>query len=317
MKILSILIIFLIFVVFASADIQTSNSYYTEGATVSEDVFLRNVDYNNVIDINVARIALSGAGSNSTGSNSSEFRDAVSVSSAEDGLLGAELSISANELAFAKSLYTGIDMSTEDGNANDYIKFSYGFDSGVEHASFFNRYTTVDETLTSENAIYTANFMVDPNSVVLDGYGSRFSFEDEDSNFDYNIRLSQMGLWADTNAFLVATKINDNESTPVVYAWNVDVSSEGSEYAESLFNMSFVAGDRQVEAMITGSDSTGFLATVPIADSKGNPNPLGTPWTIAPMPDGSATPIETIEDLIKAVENGIAISGYMNFVIEP
>jgi hypothetical protein len=35
------------------------------------------------------------------------------------------------------------------------------------------------------------------------------------------------------------------------------------------------------------------------------------------MPDGSATPIETIEDLIKAVENGIAISGYMNFVIEP
>lgn len=306
MKKLSILIIFLIFVGAASADIRTSNTYYTDGATVTEDVFLRNIDYNNVVDINVARIASSATGSNSSGSMNSEFSDAVRVSSAEKGPLGAELGIAAKEVSYSKSLYAGVDLSSEESTTNNYIKFNYGLDSGVEHATFFNKYTAVDETLTSENNIYKASYTVDPNSVFLDGYGSRFSFEDEDSKFDYNIQLRHMGLWANTNAYLKATKINDNETTPVVYAWNVGVSSEESKYAESLFNMSFVAGDRQVEAMITGSDSSGFLATVPI-----------TPWIIAPMPDGSAAPIDTIEDLIRAVQDGIAVSGYMNFVIEP
>jgi hypothetical protein len=312
-------IIFLVFVVFASADIRTSNVYYTEGASVNEDVFLHNLEYNNVVDINAAMITSSSNGVNSTGSESNTFSDAVIVHSAKDGASGAALSIAAKQLSFARSFYTGIAVPNEDDSISDNnnIKFSYGLVSGVEHASFFNKYTTVDERLISENNAYTANFVVEPNKVALKGYGSRFSSKDEDSKFDYNLRLSQMGLWADTNAYLKATRINNNDSTPVVYAWKVDVSSDGSKYAESLFNMSFIAGDRQVEAMITGSNSAGFITTVPITDSNGNPNPLGTPWTIAPLPDGSATPVDTIEDLINAVENGIAISGYMNFAIDP
>jgi len=311
MKSLHVLVIFCLISVTALADIQTSNVYYTSGATVTNDVDLHNMDYTNCVDIYRNSISLSGAGENSSGSTDAKVSESASVTGSGVGPIGSNLDISAEKIQYAKGISAGLGLvedSSKIGNVNE-IKYSYLLSTGTEHANFFNKYASVDEKLISKENTYSAIFDATPTKLSLEGYGNRFSFEDKDSSLYYTLTVTQRDLWATTEAQLVATRINDVEVTPVIYAWNTSALSSGGDYATSHFDMAFIAGDRQVDAQITGRDSNGLVAYVPVD---------GTPWHVDPITDGSGSDdIQTIEDLITLIQQGVSNSGYMDWTLVP
>ncbi len=281
----------------AIADIQTSNTYYTEGATVREDVRLKNIEYANVVDISPSGILSSALGTPTT-ANDSQIYDSIAIIATRESL-GAMLAISGEHPAYAKSMSVG--------DINE-IKFNYGLDSGAEQAYFYNGMTSVNENLLSKNNAYRASFCVNGQSLKLNAGGSRFSFEDEDSFFYYGLLLNHGGSWAGIDAYLTANKIDKTDATPVIYKWNSNVESSGSDYAQSHFNMAFLAGDRKISAMIKGLSSNGLEPTVPTN---------GRPWEVDPIPNGKGkTGVQTIEDMIKLIQQGITNSGKMEWLIE-
>ncbi|OPX74652.1 MAG: hypothetical protein A4E44_01866 [Methanosaeta sp. PtaB.Bin018] len=304
MRNLPILVIFFALSILASADIRTYNEYYTSGAAVINDVFLHDIDYINCVDVYSDSISLSGLGENSSGSNDAELREFALVHG-KGGPLGSNLEMSAEKIQYAKGIAAGSGLKDD---INE-IKYSYLLSTGKEYAHFFNRYTTVDESLTSEQNTYSAIFDVTPMSVSLEGYGNRFSFDDKDSSFVYNLNVVQRNLWANTNAWLTAKRVNDVDVTPSIYAWNVSVGSAGAGYARSHFDMALVAGDRQLEGRIIGTNSNGLVAYVPYT---------GTPWHVDPIPDGSGSDdVKTIEDLINLIRQGVSNYGFMDSELTP
>jgi hypothetical protein len=290
-------VVILLLIMPAIADIQTSNTYYIEGATVREDVRLKNIEYANVVDISPREILSSAQGIPTT-AKYSQIYDSIAITAIHESL-GAMLAISGENPAYAKSMSAG-DMNE--------IKFNYGLDSGAEQAYFYNGMTSVNENLLSKNNPYRASFCVNSQSLKLDASGSRFSFEDEDSSFYYGLMLNHGGSWAGIDANLTANKIDKTDATPVIYMWNSSVESSGSDYAQSHFNMAFLAGDRKISAMIRGLSSNGLEPTVPMN---------GRPWEVDPIPNGKGkTGVETIEDMIKLIQQGITNSGKIGWLIE-
>jgi hypothetical protein len=310
MKSLQVLVVFSLISITALADVQTSNVYYTSGATVANDVQMHDMNYVNCVDIYRTSISLSGEGQNSSGSTDAKLSDSASVTGSV-GTVGSTLDISAKKIQYAKGISAGlgvVDDGSRVGNLNE-IKYSYLLSTGTEHANFFNNFASVDEHLISNENTYSALFDVKPTRLSLEGYGNRFSFDDKDSSLYYNLKVTQCNLWADTIGQLVATRVNDVETTPVIYAWNSSVHSSGGDYATSHFDMAFIAGDRQVDAQITGTDSNGLVAYIPVD---------GTPWHVDPIPDGSGSDdVKTVEDLITLIKQGVSNSGYMDWTLVP
>jgi hypothetical protein len=312
MKCLQVILIFSLISITALADIQTTNVYYSRGATVRNEVVLHDMDYRNCVDIKQGSITLTGSGENSSGSLDATVLDHTLLRG-NGGLIGSELEISAEEIQYAKGIAGGLGIIDKDGidtiSRLDEIKSSYLLSTGEERANFFNRYTSVNELLLSKENTYSAVSDVKPNSISLEGYGNRFSFDDKDSSLFYNLRVNHQNLWADTTGQLVATRINDVETTPVIYSWNVSVGSSGTEYAFSHFDMAFIAGDRQVDAQISGKDSNGLTVNVPVN---------GQPWHVDPIPDGSGSDdVKTMEDLIDLIRQGVSNSGYLEWRLVP
>jgi len=281
----------------ASADVHISNKYYSEGTTVNNNVFLHDVDYINSVRIMPGNIlTMAGEGSNSTGCNDGSFYDNSRTDSCFGNIL-SNLAISAQKLSYAKSI----------SGSPGYPEVSYGYalGTGIETAGFSNKVMMAQESLLSYHNNYSANYDVKPDSATLTGYGSRFSFEDKNSSFLYNINVAHGGKWADTQAYLIATKKKESNVTPVIYDWNVSVNGDES-HAKSHFDMAFIAGDRTVDAMIRGLDSNGLEPTVPVN---------GVPWHVDPIPDGSAPVGQTLHDLIILLHQGISNSGYIDWTL--
>lgn len=282
----------------ASADVQMSNTYYTEGAIVQNDVFLHNIDYTNHVEIFPGSLFVDGSGINSPGSSDGRFTDNTFVGS-HAGPISANLGISAESLSYAK----GLSANLGDGE----VGYSYTLNSGVEDAGFSNRVTEMREHLLSLHNSYSARFNVTQDDVSFEGHGNRFSFEDLDSIFRYNLYVSHNGRWVDTDAYLSAMKIKQADVTPVVYMWNTSIGNKESDSTNHHFDMAFVAGDRTIDAMIRGTNSNGLELTVPVS---------GIPWHVDPIPAVSGSNnAETLNDLIKLIRQGIVNSGHVDWTL--
>lgn len=281
----------------AIADIHTSNKYFVEGTTVDEEVILEGTEYINIVDIIPRSILISSQGAASGGDIGSIF-DSIAISSVQYHM-GASLDISSGNLQYGKAVSAG--------NENE-IKFSYGMDSGVERAYVYNGLTRVDEYLSTRNNGYQASFSATPESIMLDGSGSRYSFEDKDSYFYYGLSLNHAGSLAEIDAYLAANRIDNTKATPVIYKWESFAESSGRDYAKSGFDVAFIAGDRRIDAMISGLSSNGQEPTIPVN---------GLPWQVPPIPSGKGkSGAETIEDMIGLIQMGIANSGKIEWLIE-
>jgi len=294
---LKLFLIISLFMVPAIADIHTSNKYFIEGTTVDENVFLEGTEYINFVDIVPGSIQLSGQGA-ASGEEISSIFDSIAISS-KRYLMGASLDISSKNLKYSKAVSVG--------NENE-IKLDYGMDSGVQRAYAYNDLTRIDEYLSTKNNVYHASYSATPESIILKGSGSRYSFEDKDSYFYYNLFLSNAGSRAEIDAYLTASRIDDTKATPVIYKWESFAESSGMDYAKSGFDMAFIAGDRKIDAMISGLSSNGQEPKIPVN---------GLPWQVLPITIGNGkSGAETIEDMIRLIQMGIANSGKIEWLIE-
>jgi len=220
----------------------TNALYFTSGGSVSEDVFVKNVNY-----VNDARIyphALYGNADADLLEGTGLLSDNILVDS-RDGLFGTGIFTTAEkEIEVEKSFAAG-DMTHPNSEV------TYLFNHGVADAGYFNPRTHVEESISTDSAEYQAMIKNSVDELHSKGHGK--VTEDDTSGFSHTINM----LYGGKNCKIDATLSTGSEvygsrtDLPVGYVWNTFVDSDGSS-AKDMIVTQAVNGNRDIDFIISG-----------------------------------------------------------------
>lgn len=237
MKLINIFLFLLLIFSTASADVQTSNTYYAGGSSVEEGVSLKNMDYTNTVQISPGQVASVSSGVPSGDAGTAKFGDSISIN---HGSCGAALSVDAKDLSYSRLL--------EAGNAN-VAKFSASFGSGLSHSRYFDSTTSVIEKVRSKNNLYQTIFGATLGGTFSNSVG--VAVRDVPSSLSYDITLDHAGKSSKIEAKLVTGQAVSGRP-PINCFMNVFEGSN-QEFAEVGTKLKAENGNRPVDLSIIGT----------------------------------------------------------------
>lgn len=245
MRLLITFLIFIIVVLCASGTITMSNEYYTNGATVQENLQYNNMNFDN--SVYIGQDIVSSIGNAEPAGNTSSYSDSTRITSTTSGTTIGGYVGAKGDLGPASSSVVG-------GRSNN-IGLSYALGSGDVESGSYNAYTQSRvRTHTENNAQSFGSVGSSLKSIGISGGGTGSSYGNAGKiSFEQDIWLSHMGKMAEIDSGI--KMIRKEGLKPVTYGWGMGVASDGSRMAESGEEIQIAAGDCDTNALILGTSS--------------------------------------------------------------
>lgn len=245
MKLFSLFLLFSVMIAGASADVQTSNTYYTQGSTVYDSVILKdNAQFASVVGIDCESIVGKAVGTPVTGEEESSFAAIISIYS--KGLsFGAQTDVQAEDASWGKEWTAG---------KTNVFKLSYSLGTGAAEAKGYRTGSMFEEYLVLDESNYIDKITGTDEQITLNGKGARISTEDANSMFEHKLKITKDDKWAMIVSEANCVKDVDRESVPTIYVWDADAYAS-DKVDTSGMEILAVAGDRPLDLSLKGTCS--------------------------------------------------------------
>jgi hypothetical protein len=223
----------------------TEADYFTNGGSVSEGVFVDNVNYANQANIYPQYLSCSAeADLVEDAGFLGILRDSILVDS-EKGSFGTTLkTLALDQLSLNKEFKAGHLVDAESD-------VSYAFELGCTSADYFNPMAEVNEFILTDSCMYQGSIENSADELQSKGHGR--VTEDDVGQFIHNIVMNYDGLPIEIDASLATGDevYGSRTDAPVRYVWDTLVESD-ENHARSMVSTKGYNGNRDVDFAIEG-----------------------------------------------------------------
>lgn len=257
---ISLSIAFIACAVVSAADLKASNIYYAEDGVIRESLALKNIDFENKIEITKGLI--SNFYGRSDSDKSSYIKHVINEIDS-----GASLEADAKEMEYGGFFASG---------SNSGALISYAFDSGKAKTGYFNQITSAREEIISNDCRYQSAFGATPEGLYSQASGIPM---DDDSSFEHDIWLRYLNKGCQIKSYLITGQDKSDADYPVNYFWS-SYAVSNSIHAEMGMSMNVREGNRDAEFQLKGTSSELSDKFAPI---NGEPCHLDKIWKTSPF----------------------------------